>query len=229
MVLNMSVELIRVENLEKVYRDNSVPVQALRGINLIVNKGEFLVIAGPSGSGKTTLLNLLGALDKPTVGKVYLENEDLSLKSKSELSSLRLNRMGFIFQAYNLIPVLTAMENIEFSMMLLGIPEKERRKKALELMDDLGIKELANKRPNEMSGGQQQRVAVARAMVNNPSIILADEPTANLDSTTGGLLLDLMQKMNVDKKITFIFSSHDKQVMDRASRLIILRDGKISD
>jgi putative ABC transport system ATP-binding protein len=224
----MSVELIRVENLEKVYRDNSVPVQALRGINLIVNKGEFLVIAGPSGSGKTTLLNLLGALDKPTVGKVYLENEDLSLKSKSELSSLRLNRMGFIFQAYNLIPVLTAMENIEFSMMLLGIPEKERRKKALELMDDLGIKELANKRPNEMSGGQQQRVAVARAMVNNPSIILADEPTANLDSTTGGLLLDLMQKMNVDKKITFIFSSHDKQVMDRASRLIILRDGKIS-
>jgi putative ABC transport system ATP-binding protein len=225
----MSVELIRVENLEKVYRDNSVPVQALRGINLIVNKGEFLVIAGPSGSGKTTLLNLLGALDKPTVGKVYLENEDLSLKSKSELSSLRLNRMGFIFQAYNLIPVLTAMENIEFSMMLLGIPEKERRKKALELMDDLGIKELANKRPNEMSGGQQQRVAVARAMVNNPSIILADEPTANLDSTTGGLLLDLMQKMNVDKKITFIFSSHDKQVMDRASRLIILRDGKISD
>jgi putative ABC transport system ATP-binding protein len=229
MVLNMSGELIRVENLEKVYQDNSVPVQALRGINLIVNKGEFLVIAGPSGSGKTTLLNLLGALDKPTVGKVFLENEDLSLKSKSELSTLRLNRMGFIFQAYNLIPVLTAMENIEFSMMLLGIPEKERRKKALELMDELGIKELAHKRPNEMSGGQQQRVAVARAMVNNPSIILADEPTANLDSTTGGLLLDLMQKMNVVKKITFIFSSHDKQVMDRASRLIILRDGKISD
>jgi putative ABC transport system ATP-binding protein len=225
----MASELIRVENLEKIYQDNGVPVQALRGIDLIVNKGEFLVIAGPSGSGKTTLLNLLGALDKPTVGKVYLENEDLSLKSKSELSSLRLNRMGFIFQAYNLIPVLTAMENIEFSMMLLGVPEKERRKKALELMDELGIKDLANKRPNEMSGGQQQRVAVARAMVNNPSIILADEPTANLDSTTGGLLLDLMQKMNADKKITFIFSSHDKQVMDRASRLVILRDGKISE
>jgi putative ABC transport system ATP-binding protein len=225
----MASELIRVENLEKIYQDNGVPVQALRGIDLIVNKGEFLVIAGPSGSGKTTLLNLLGALDKPTVGKVYLENEDLSLKSKSELSSLRLNRMGFIFQAYNLIPVLTAMENIEFSMMLLGVPEKERRKKALKLMDELGIKDLANKRPNEMSGGQQQRVAVARAMVNNPSIILADEPTANLDSTTGGLLLDLMQKMNADKKITFIFSSHDKQVMDRASRLVILRDGKISE
>lgn len=225
----MASELIRVENLEKIYQDNGVPVQALRGIDLIVNKGEFLVIAGPSGSGKTTLLNLLGALDKPTVGKVYLENEDLSLKSKSELSSLRLNRMGFIFQAYNLIPVLTAMENIEFSMMLLGVPEKERRKKALKLMDELGIKDLANKRPNEMSGGQQQRVAVARAMVNNPSIILADEPTANLDSTTGGLLLDLMQKMNVDKKITFIFSSHDKQVMDCASRLVILRDGKISE
>jgi putative ABC transport system ATP-binding protein len=225
----MASELIRVENLEKIYQDNGVPVQALRGINLTVNKGEFLVIAGPSGSGKTTLLNLLGALDKPTVGKVFLENEDLSLKSKSELSSLRLNRMGFIFQAYNLIPVLTAMENIEFSMMLLGIPEKERRKKALELMDELGIKELANKRPNEMSGGQQQRVAVARAMVNNPSIILADEPTANLDSTTGGLLLDLMQQMNKEKNITFIFSSHDKQVMDRAGRLIILKDGKIAE
>jgi putative ABC transport system ATP-binding protein len=225
----MASELIRVEHLEKIYQDNGVPVQALRGIDLIVKKGEFLVIAGPSGSGKTTLLNLLGALDKPTVGKVYLENEDLSLKSKSELSSLRLNRMGFIFQAYNLIPVLTAMENIEFSMMLLGVPEKERRKKALNLMDELGIKDLANKRPNEMSGGQQQRVAVARAMVNNPSIILADEPTANLDSTTGGLLLDLMQKMNTDKNITFIFSSHDKQVMDRASRLVILRDGKISE
>jgi putative ABC transport system ATP-binding protein len=225
----MASELIRVENLQKIYQDNGVPVQALRGIDLIVKKGEFLVIAGPSGSGKTTLLNLLGALDKPTVGKVYLENEDLSLKSKSELSSLRLNRMGFIFQAYNLIPVLTAMENIEFSMMLLGVPEKERRKKALNLMDELGIKDLANKRPNEMSGGQQQRVAVARAMVNNPSIILADEPTANLDSTTGGLLLDLMQKMNTDKNITFIFSSHDKQVMDRASRLVILRDGKISE
>lgn len=225
----MASELIRVENLEKIYQDNGVPVQALRGINLTVNKGEFLVIAGPSGSGKTTLLNLLGALDKPTVGKVFLENEDLSLKSKSELSSLRLNRMGFIFQAYNLIPVLTAMENIEFSMMLLGITEKERRKKALELMDELGIKELANKRPNEMSGGQQQRVAVARAMVNNPSIILADEPTANLDSTTGGLLLDLMQQMNKEKNITFIFSSHDKQVMDRAGRLIILKDGKIAE
>jgi putative ABC transport system ATP-binding protein len=225
----MASELIRVENLEKVYQDNGVPVQALRGINLIVNKGEFLVIAGPSGSGKTTLLNLLGALDKPTVGKVYLENEDLSLKSKSELSALRLNRMGFIFQAYNLIPVLTAMENIEFSMMLLGIPERERRKKSLELMNELGIKELADKRPNEMSGGQQQRVAVARAMVNNPSIILADEPTANLDSATGGLLLDLMQKMNKDRNITFIFSSHDKQVMDRAGRLVILRDGKIAE
>jgi putative ABC transport system ATP-binding protein len=225
----MASELIRVENLEKVYQDNGVPVQALRGINLIVNKGEFLVIAGPSGSGKTTLLNLLGALDKPTVGKVYLENEDLSLKSKSELSALRLNRMGFIFQAYNLIPLLTAMENIEFSMMLLGIPERERRKKSLELMNELGIKELADKRPNEMSGGQQQRVAVARAMVNNPSIILADEPTANLDSATGGLLLDLMQKMNKDRNITFIFSSHDKQVMDRAGRLVILRDGKIAE
>jgi len=221
------MEILRTEKLEKTYQDNGVPVNAIKGIDLKIEKGEFLVIAGPSGSGKTTLLNLLGALDKPTNGKVFFENEDLTQKDKNELSSLRLHKLGFIFQAYNLIPVLSALENIEFSMMLLGIREKERESKALSLMDELGIKALAHKRPNEMSGGQQQRVAVARAIVNNPTVVLADEPTANLDSVTAGHLLDLMEQMNKDKNITFIFSSHDKQVMDRAKRLLILKDGRI--
>jgi len=221
------MEIVKAEKLEKVYQDNGVPVNALKGIDLAVSKGEYVVIAGPSGSGKTTLLNLLGALDKPTNGKIYFEGEDITLKEKNELSKIRLHKLGFIFQAYNLIPVLTAIENIEFSMMLLGIPDKERKSKALALMDELGIKELANKRPNEMSGGQQQRVAVARAIVNNPSLVLADEPTANLDSKTAGHLLDLMEQMNSEKNITFIFSSHDKQVIDRAKRLVILKDGMI--
>jgi putative ABC transport system ATP-binding protein len=223
------MEIIKVKDLEKIYQDNGVPVHAVRGINLDISKGEFLVIAGPSGSGKTTLLNMIGALDKPTKGNIYFEGEDITTKTKSELSSFRLRKLGFIFQAYNLIPVLTAIENIEFSMMLLGVPEKEREDKALKLMNELGIKDLAHKRPNEMSGGQQQRVAVARAIVNNPAIVLADEPTANLDSKTAGLLLDLMQKMNEEKNITFIFSSHDKQVMNRAKRLLILKDGLIEE
>ena len=223
------MEILRAEKLEKIYEDNGVPVHAVRGVDLNITKGDYTVIAGPSGSGKTTLLNLLGALDKPTSGKIFFENEDITAKTKSELSQIRLNKLGFIFQAYNLIPVLTALENIEFSMMLLNIPEKERKEKALNLMDELGIKELANKRPNEMSGGQQQRVAVTRAIVNNPSIVLADEPTANLDSQTAGNLLSLMEKMNSDKNITFIFSSHDQQVIERAKKLIILKDGKIQN
>ncbi len=223
------MEIIKAERLEKIYQDNGVPVNALRGIDLTISKGEYVVIAGPSGSGKTTLLNLLGALDKPTSGKIYFNNEDLTGKSKIELSNIRLHKLGFIFQAFNLIPVLTAIENIEFSMMLLGVPEKVREEKALSLMDDLGIKELANKRPNEMSGGQQQRVAVARAIVNNPSVVLADEPTANLDSVTASHLLDLMERMNAEKNITFIFSSHDKQVIDRAKRLLILKDGMLEN
>jgi len=225
----MKMEILRTENLEKIYEDDGVPVHALRGINLTIHKGEYLVIAGPSGSGKTTLLNLLGTLDKPTKGKIYFENKDITNKKRRELSDFRLHKFGFIFQAYNLIPVLTALENIEFTMMLLGIPEKERRSRAFKLMDELGIKELADKRPNDMSGGQQQRVAAVRAIVNNPAVVLADEPTANLDSKTGDILLDMMKKMNKEKNITFIFSSHDKQVMDRAERLLILKDGLIEE
>ena len=223
------MEILRTENLEKIYQDDGVPVHALRGINLSINIGDYLVIAGPSGSGKTTLLNLLGTLDKPTVGKIYFDNQDITEKKKKELSDFRLHKFGFIFQAYNLIPVLSALENIEFNMMLLGIPEKERRSKALSLMDELGIKELANKRPNDMSGGQQQRVAAVRAIVNDPVVVLADEPTANLDSKTGDVLLDMMQRMNKEKNITFIFSSHDEQVMNRAERLLILKDGLIEN
>lgn len=223
------MEIIRTENLEKTYRDNGVPVHALKGITLEIGTGEFTVIAGPSGSGKTTLLNLIGALDKPTGGKVFLEGEDISQKKRNELGDLRLHKIGFVFQAYNLIPVLSALENIEFTMMLLGIPEKERRQKAMKVLEELGIAELAHKRPNEMSGGQQQRVAVARAIVTNPSLVLADEPTANLDSKTGSDLLDLMEEMNRERNITFVFSSHDPQVIERARRLLWLHDGVIAE
>jgi len=221
------MEILRTEKLDKTYEDNGVPVQAVRGVDLSIATGEYTVIAGPSGSGKTTLLNLLGALDKPTNGRVLFKDEDLSNKSRKELSSFRLNNLGFIFQAYNLIPVLSAIENIEFSMMLLGIAENERREKSLNLLKELEIHELADKLPNEMSGGQQQRVAVARAIVNNPQLVLADEPTANLDSKTGSNLLDLMEKMNEDKKITFVFASHDQQVIERAKRLLLMKDGII--
>lgn len=223
------MKLFETEKLEKVYQDNGVPVRALKEIDLEIGTGEFTVIAGPSGSGKTTLLNLLGALDKPTNGKILFEGNDISKLKKKELSSLRLQKFGFIFQAYNLIPVLTAMENIEFTMMLQGTPEKERRIKAQKILDELGIGELANKRPNEMSGGQQQRIAVGRAIVNEPEVVFADEPTANLDSETSANLLDLMVKMNVEKNITFIFSSHDGMVMERAKRLLILKDGLIDN
>ncbi len=221
------MEIIKVENVEKIYQDNGVPVHALRGIDLAVNKGDYIVIAGPSGSGKTTLLNVMGTLDVPTKGQVFLEGNDVSQKKAKELSEIRLTKLGFVFQAYNLIPVLTSVENIEFAMLLRGISAKERHQKALTVMEELGIAELKDKMPNKMSGGQQQRVAVARAIVNDPVIVLADEPTANLDSKTGDVLLDLMERMNKEKNITFIFSSHDKQVIDRAKRLLILKDGLI--
>ena len=223
----MEQQLIRVENLEKLYQDNGVPVRALHEVSLSIGRGEFSAIAGPSGSGKTTLLNLIGALDKPTQGTIYFEGEDLSSKSKKELSSLRLHRLGFVFQAYNLIPVLTALENVEFAMMLLGIPDSERIRRATAIMEELGIAELAHKLPNKMSGGQQQRVAVARAIVTNTSVVLADEPTANLDSTTAHGLIELMERMNKEKNITFIFSSHDQQVLEHARRILVLKDGTL--
>jgi putative ABC transport system ATP-binding protein len=226
-VIGSNSEIIRVEKAEKVYQDNGVPVHALKGINLIVSKGDFSVIAGPSGSGKTTLLNIIGTLDKPTEGKVYLDGEDVASKTRRELADIRLKKIGFVFQAYNLNPVLSAIENVEFTMMLRGIDAHERKRRSLALLEQLGIAELAHKRPNEMSGGQQQRVAVARAISNNPRLVLADEPTANLDSETAIKLLELMEKLNREEGITFVFSSHDPQVIERAHRLVILKDGQI--
>ena len=221
--------MISVEKLEKVYEDNGVPVHALHSIDLSIERGEFLAIAGPSGSGKTTLLNLIGELDIPTSGNIIFEQEMLQDLNKNALSSIRLNRIGFIFQAYNLIPVLTARENVEFKMMLLGVSENARKERSLQVLNELGIGDLADKRPNKMSGGQQQRVAIARAIVNNPPLVLADEPTANLDSVTAHALLDLMLKMNLEKNITFIFSSHDRQVLEHARRIVILKDGRLAE
>ncbi len=221
--------MIRVEQLEKVYEGNGVPVRALHDVTLAIARGEFLAIAGPSGSGKTTLLNLIGTLDMPTSGRILFEDKVLKGLDKNSLSSLRLNKIGFIFQAYNLIPVLTARENVEFKLMLIGVPERERVRRSLRMLEELGIGELANTRPGDMSGGQQQRVAIARAIVNNPPLVLADEPTANLDSVTAHALLDLMLKMNQEKNITFIFSSHDTQVLEHARRVVILRDGMIAE
>ena len=223
----MNQPIIRVEGLEKIYEDNGVPVQALRTIDTGFERGEFTVIAGPSGSGKTTLLNLLGALDAPSAGMVLFEGTPLSELNKAQLAALRLKHFGFIFQAYNLIPVFSALENIEFVLTLQRIPDRERHRRSLEVMKELGIDALAHKRPNQMSGGQQQRVAVGRAIVTNPTIILADEPTANLDSATGAALLDLMTHMNLEHGITFLFSSHDPQVIERGRRVIRLHDGRI--
>lgn len=219
--------IIRVEALEKTYHDNGMPVHALHPLDLAFMTGEFSVIAGPSGSGKTTLLNLIGALDTPTSGRVIVEGTSLTGMSRTALATLRLKRFGFIFQAYNLIPVLSARENIEFVLTLQGVPERERRPRAERVMTELAIAELADKRPNQMSGGQQQRVAIGRAIVTEPSIVLADEPTANLDSATGAALLDLMEHMNREHGITFIFSSHDPQVIQRGRRILRLKDGRV--
>ncbi|MBU0579607.1 MAG: ABC transporter ATP-binding protein [Candidatus Margulisbacteria bacterium] len=221
---------LRVQSLNKIYNEDKpeeVRVHALKNIDLDINQGDFIVISGPSGSGKTTFLNMVGGLDSVSSGQVFLEDVDITKLNERQLTDIRLHKMGFIFQAYNLIPVLSAMENIEYAMMLQGMPKEERREKAQKLADHLGIGDLLNKKPNEISGGQQQRVAVARSIVSEPMLVLADEPTANLDSETGSRLIDLMKEMNHEKKITFIFSTHDQMVMDKAERRIVLRDGKV--
>jgi len=219
--------IVEIEHVTKVYESGKVQVRALRGIDLTIEKGEFAAIAGPSGSGKSTLLNIIGALDTPTEGTVRVAGNDLSQMSAPELSALRRNNIGFIFQAYNLIPVLTAFENVEFIMMVQGVPAEERRRRANDILDKVGLAELADRRPIDMSGGQQQRVAVARAIVGRPQLILADEPTANLDSKTGAELIDLMERLNEQEQMTFLFSSHDRMVLERSHRLMILRDGQI--
>jgi putative ABC transport system ATP-binding protein len=220
-------DVVRLDEVQRHYTSGEVTVRALSGVSFSVAPGEFLALAGPSGSGKTTLLNLIGALDKPTAGTVRIEGKDLSTMSRSALSALRRDRLGFVFQAYNLIPVLSALENVEYVLMLQGRPAAERRERSLAILDAVGLDGLADRRPGELSGGQQQRVAVARAIVSKPALVLADEPTANLDSATGEALLDLMAKLNEERGATFIFSTHDPLVMERARRIVRLRDGRI--
>ena len=223
------MNIVECMDVNKTYQQGQVTVQALKDVNLQIDRGEFLAIAGPSGSGKTTLLNMIGGLDLIDSGSIFVDGEAFESLSQSQLANLRLHKIGFVFQAYNLIPVLSAIENVEYVMLLQGMPSQERRERARAILDDVGLKDQYDRRPAALSGGQQQRVAVARAIVSNPSIVLADEPTANLDSKTGQGLLEMMKQMNAEKQITFIFSTHDRMVMDYAHRLIKLRDGRLAD
>lgn len=221
------MSIIKAENLTKVYTETAVPVHALNGVTLNVEEGEFTAIVGPSGCGKTTLLNILGGLDNPTEGEVEVANTDITGMKDNQLIDFRLKNIGFVFQAYNLIPVLTNKENVEFIMLLQKTPKADRDKRAMDLLEEMGIADKANQRPSELSGGQQQRVAVARALASKPKFILADEPTANLDSTSTANLLDMMARMNKEENATFVFSTHDQRVIDKARRVITLEDGKI--
>ena len=219
--------VIDAHNLVKIYDKDTVPVYALNGVHLHIQRGEFTAIKGPSGSGKTTLLNMIGGLDIPTSGYVEINGTNITKLKGSELIDFRLHNIGFVFQSYNLIPVLTAKENVEFIMLLQKTPAKERETRGAELLMEVGISDKANKRPSALSGGQQQRVAVARALASKPQFILADEPTANLDSVSAANLLDTMARLNKEEKMTFIFSTHDQRVIERARRIITLEDGKI--
>jgi putative ABC transport system ATP-binding protein len=218
---------VRTEDLWKVYQQDGLNVEAVRGVTLEIASGEFVVLAGPSGSGKTTLLNILGGLTHPTRGHVWIDGRDLTAMSERELARLRLERLGFVFQAYNLLPVLTAEENAEFSLLLRGMPAPERRGRVRELFQRIGIGGLETRRPSKLSGGQQQRVAVARAVIGQPALVLADEPTANLDSAASLALLDVMARLNTEMGTTFVFATHDPSLMARARRVIRLVDGAI--
>ncbi len=223
----MTSAILQLDAVTKTYLQGKVEVHAVDGLSLEIARGEFAALCGPSGSGKTTVLNLIGGLDVPTKGRVLLEGRDLSSLGRSALSSLRRDRIGFVFQAYNLIPVMTAYENAEFVLKLQGVPERECRERVMTILEEVGLQGLEQRRPDEMSGGQQQRVAIARAIVTHPAIVLADEPTANVDSATAEALLDLMEQLNQVEKVTFLFSTHDPRVMKRARRLIRLRDGQL--
>lgn len=220
--------IISLRDVTKVYRQGSVDIHALRGLSLDVEAGEFTAICGPSGSGKTTTLNLIGALDAMTSGSIALEGQELGSLNKKELSALRRDRIGFVFQAYNLMPVLTAYENAEMVLWVQGVDAATRRERVMDLLDRVGLKGLEDRRPSELSGGQQQRVAIARAIASNPAVVLADEPTANVDSETAETLLGLMETLNRDQGVTFLFSTHDPQVMERARRVVRLVDGGVA-
>lgn len=220
--------IISLQGVTKVYGEGDIAVHALRGVDLTLEVGEFVAVAGPSGSGKSTLLNIIGGLDHPTSGSVHVNGHEITNLSRTKLSRLRRDRIGFVFQNYNLIPVLTALENAEYVLMLQGVPQDERRERVVKLLEEVGLKGMENRLPKELSGGQQQRVAIARAIASEPALILADEPTANIDSKTGEALLDLMRMLNEEKKITFLFSSHEQDVINRAKRLLLLKDGVIT-
>lgn len=221
------MNIIEIKNLHKIYSESEVPVHAVNGIDISFEQGEFTAIVGPSGSGKTTFLNMLGGLDKPTEGEVIIDGINVGELSSKQVIDFRLRNIGFVFQAYNLIPVLTAKENVEFIMQLQKRDKKEREARAIEMLQAVGLGERVNSRPSKLSGGQQQRVAVARALASKPKFILADEPTANLDSASTTNLLDIMQELNQKENITFIFSTHDQRVVDKARRIITIDDGKI--
>ena len=220
-------QVIRIDKVSKIYRTGEVTVEALKEVSLTIAKGEFSALAGPSGSGKSTLLNIVSGLDKPDGGTVELGGRAMTAMSASDLSDFRRDHIGFIFQSYNLIPVLTVEENIEYVMLLQGVPKHERRERVAKILAEVGLDGMQKRLPIHLSGGQQQRVAVARAIVSRPDIILADEPTANLDSKTADALLDMMQELNEKHGVTFLFSTHDQMIMEHARRLITLRDGKI--
>lgn len=222
-----SSPIVELRDVTRIYRQGDVAVPALRGVTLTVHAGEFTALCGPSGSGKTTALNLIGALDKPTSGVVLLEGHDLTTLSRRALAQLRRDRIGFVFQSYNLIPVLTAYENAEVVLVLQGVDAAGRRRRVMELLAAVGLAGLEDRRPDELSGGQQQRVAIARAIAANPAVVLADEPTANVDSETAEMLLGIMQHLNRTHGITFIFSTHDPRVMQHARRIVRLVDGKV--
>lgn len=220
--------VIEAHNLTKVFNPTTIPVRAVNGVDLVIKQGEFTALVGPSGSGKTTLLNMLGGLYKPTTGNILINNIDITKLSENELIQFRLHNIGFVFQSYNLIPVLSAKENTEFILLLQKAPKDEREKRVKALLNEVGLADKMDVRPAQLSGGQQQRVAVARALASKPQFILADEPTANLDSRSASNLLDIMAQLNREENITFIFSTHDQRVIDRARRVITLVDGKIA-
>ena len=219
--------IVQMEGVTKDYGQGDVTVHALRGVDLSIQKGDLAAVAGPSGSGKTTLLNVISGLDTPSAGRVWVDGKEVTKMSRSKLSKLRLMRIGFVFQAYNLIPVLTAIENAEYVLMLQGMPTKERRELVMGLLKQVGLEGMEKRFPRELSGGQQQRVAIARAIAAQPALVLADEPTANVDSETADKLLDIMEKLNRERQVTFIFSTHDPKVMDRARRVVRLVDGRV--